>query len=144
MDQQYQVITGLCEPFFQHRRFKSEWVFRNKIAALNTNTYLSYDYVAIPNATFVLFNDYLQYLDSGGSDKVKKPLKYATDANFVCYRFYNNKMERFYIFGMPEVTKGYACLLGASDYNEQKRIYATVVITRKGDERKASLAWIQF
>ncbi|HEY9259378.1 hypothetical protein [Chitinophaga sp.] len=140
----YQVITGICEPFQLQRRTKSEWVFRNKIAALNTNTWLSYDYIPGAAASFVLFNDYLQYLDTGGSDKVRKPLKFATDANFVCYRFYKGKMERMYLFGMPEVTKGYACMMGAADYNAQNGVYATVLISRKGLEKKANIAWISF
>lgn len=140
----YQTITGVCEPFYQQRRAKSEWVFRNKIAALNTNTYLSYDYLTIPGASFVLFNDYLQYLDTGGQDKVRKPLKYAADANFVCYRFYNGKMERLFLFGTPEVTKGYYCMMGAADYRPDNRVYATVMISRKGTEKKAAIAWVQF
>ncbi|HWV68987.1 hypothetical protein, partial [Chitinophaga sp.] len=140
----YQVITGVCEPFQLQRRSKSEWVFRNKIAALNTNTWLSYDYIPVPGVSFVLFNDYLQYLDTGGQDKVRKPLKFAADANFVCYRFYNGKMERLFLFGMPEVTKGYACMMGAADYNAQTRMYATVLISRKGQEKKANIAWIKF
>ncbi|MCW3465635.1 hypothetical protein [Chitinophaga nivalis] len=139
-----QVIMGICEPFLQHRRNKSEWVFRNKIAALNTNTYLSYDYISIPDASFVLFNDYLQYLDSGGQEKTRKPLKYAADANFVCYRFYAGKMERLFLFGAPEVTKGYAGMMGAADYNADNRVYATVIISRQGSEKKANIAWIQF
>lgn len=140
----YQVITGMCEPFQLQRRAKSEWVFRNKIAALNTNTWLSYDYISRPAASFVLFNDYLQYLDTGGSDRVRKPLKFAADANFVCYRFFNGKMERLYLFGMPEVTKGYACMMGAADYNAQSASYATVLVSRKGTERTAQIAWIKF
>ncbi|MEV4884966.1 hypothetical protein MRBLMN1_003499 [Chitinophaga ginsengisegetis] len=140
----YQVITGVCEPFQLQRRSKSEWVFRNKIAALNTNTWLSYDYIPVPDVSFVLFNDYLQYLDTGGQDKVHKPLKYATDANFVCYRFYKGKMDRLFLFGTPEVTKGYACMMGAADYNAQTRMYATVLVSRKGLEKKANIAWIKF
>ncbi|MFY0255614.1 hypothetical protein ACDQ55_16850 [Chitinophaga sp. 30R24] len=140
----YQVITGICEPFQLQRRSKSEWMFRNKIAALNTNTYLSYDYIPGQSAAFVLFNDYLQYLDTGGQDRVRKPLKYAVDANFVCYRFYNGKMERLFLFGMPEVTKGYACMMGAADYNAAVGTYATLLISRKGLEKKANIAWIKF
>lgn len=140
----YQVITGICEPFQLQRRTKSEWMFRNKIAALNTNTWLSYDYIPRPDVSFVLFNDYLQYLDTGGSDKVRKPLKFATDANFVCYRFYKGKMERMFLFGVPEVTKGYACMMGAADYDAQSGVYATVLISRKGLDKKANIAWIKF
>jgi len=140
----YQVITGVCEPFQLQRRSKSEWVFRNKIAALNTNTWLSYDYIPGQEMAFVLFNDYLQYLDTGGQDKVRKPLKFAVDANFVCYRFYKGKMERLYLFGMPEVTKGYACMMGAADYNAKTHQYATVLVSRKGLEKKANIAWIKF
>ncbi|MBS0029641.1 hypothetical protein [Chitinophaga hostae] len=140
----YQVVTGVCEPFQLQRRAKSEWVFRNKIAALNTNTYLSYDYIPGADLSFVLFNDYLQYLDTGGQDKVRKPLKFAADANFVCYRFYKGKMERLFLFGMPEVTKGYACMMGATDYLPQSRQYATILISRSGLEKKANIAWIKF
>ncbi|MBV7529989.1 hypothetical protein [Chitinophaga sp. sic0106] len=140
----YQVITGTCQPFFQQRRSKSEWSFRNKIAALNLNTYVSYDFLNFPDVTFMLFNDYLQYLDTGGSDKVKKPLKFAEDANFVCYRYYNKKIERMYLFGMPEVTKRYACMLGASDYNAGSRTYATILLKREGTVKKAAIAWIGF
>ena len=139
----YQVITGVCEPFQLQRRHKSEWVFRNKIAALNTNTYLSYDYIPAPDGTFIFFNDYLQYLDTGGQDKVRKPLKFAIDANFVCYRFQGGKMEKLFLFGTPEVTKGYACMMGAADYNAQTRTYATVVISRNSLEKKANVAWIK-
>ncbi|RFS19100.1 hypothetical protein DVR12_25165 [Chitinophaga silvatica] len=140
----YQVINGVCEPFQLQRRSKSEWIFRNKIAALNTSTYMSYDFIQIPNASFVLFNDYLQYLDTGGQDRVRKPLKYAIDANFVCYRFYNGKIDKLMLFGNPETTKGYGCMMGAADYNADKKIYATLLISRKGQERKANIAWIQF
>lgn len=140
----YQVITGICEPFQLQRRLKSVWGFRNKIAALNTNTYMSYDLVQVPGASFILFNDYLQYLETGGADRVRKPLKYAVDANFVCYRFYNGKMERLFLFGTPETTKGYACMMGAADYNTATKSYATVLISRKGLDKKANIAWIQF
>ena len=139
----YQVITGVCEPFQLQRRHKSEWAFRNKIAALNTNTYLSYDYISAPGGTYVFFNDYLQYLDTGGQDKVRRPLKFATDANLVCYRFNGGRMEKMFLFGMPEVTKGYACMMGAADYNAQARTYAAIVISRDGTEKKANIAWIQ-
>jgi len=140
----YQVITGTCQPFFQHRRSKSEWSFRNKIAALNLNPYVSYDFLNFPDVTFMLFNDYLQYLDTGGSDRVKKPLKFADDASFVCYRYYNKKIERMYLFGMPEVNKRYACMLGASDYNAATRTYATILLKREGTVKKAAIAWIGF
>ncbi|MEC5144615.1 hypothetical protein [Chitinophaga sp. 212800010-3] len=140
----YQTITGICEPFQLQRRTKSEWVFRNKIAALNTNTWLSYCFIQIPDADFVLFNDYLQYLETGGQDRVRKPLKYATDANFVCYRFYKGKMERLFLFGMPEVTKGYACMMGAADYNPRTRVYSTLLVSRSNETRNAKIAWITF
>ncbi|NSL86539.1 hypothetical protein ECE50_006840 [Chitinophaga sp. Mgbs1] len=139
-----QSITGVCEAFSLHRRAKSEWAFRNKIAALNTNTYLSYDYVATPDANFVLFNDYLQYLDGGGQEKTRKPLKYAADANFVCYRFYGGKMERLFIFGQPEVKKGFYCMMGAAAYDESTRVYATIMLSRTEKEKVARIAWIKF
>jgi hypothetical protein len=138
-----QVVNGICEPFYLQRKAKGEWSFRNKIQALNTNTYLSFEYLKGPQATFVLFNDYLQYLEKGGAEKARKPLKYANDANLVCYRFENGHMQQTFPFGTPEADKGYYCMLGASDYAAQENIYATVMISRTGTEKKAYIAWIQ-
>ncbi|NIG56147.1 hypothetical protein [Chitinophaga sp. Cy-1792] len=140
----YQVVTGVAQPFFQHRRSKSEWTFRNKIAALNLSPYVSYDFINKPDVTFMVFNDYLQYLDTGGADKTKKPLKFADDASFVCYRYTEKRIERLYLFGMPEVTKRYACILGASDYNAGSHTYATILLSRNGTVKTAALAWIEF
>lgn len=139
----WQVITGRCEPFYQHRRTKGEWVFRNKIAALNTNTFLSYDFVDAPHGLFFFFNDYLQYLEGGGEQR-RKPLKFMTDANFVCYRYAYDKWERTFPFGIPAADKNYYCMLGAGTYDTEKRIYATVMISGKEGVKQAQVAWITF
>lgn len=138
-----QVVNGICEPFYLQRKVKGEWSFRNKIQALNTNTYLSFEYLRGTQATFLFFNDYLQYLEKGGSEKARKPLKYANDANLVCYRYQNGHVQRTFPFGVPDADKGYYCMLGASDYAAEGNIYATVMISRNGSDKKAYIAWLQ-
>lgn len=139
-----QVANGTYEPLYFHRKKKGQWFFRNRIQVLNTTPYLSYEYLPTPKATYIIFNDYLAYLDQGGTYQDKKPMRYLTEANTVCYRCTDASQERLFLFGTPETFKGYYCMLGASDYDEKKYTYATIMITRKGEEKKACIAWVKF
>jgi hypothetical protein len=139
-----QVANGTYEPLYFHRKKKGQWFFRNRIQVLNTTPYLSYEYLPTPKATYIIFNDYLAYLDQGGTYQDKKPMRYLTEANTVCYRCTDANQERLFLFGTPETFKGYYCMLGASDYDEKKYTYATIMITRKGEEKKACIAWVKF
>lgn len=139
-----QVANGTYEPLYFHRKKKGQWFFRNRIQVLNTTPYLSYEYLPTPKATYIIFNDYLAYLDQGGTYQDKKPMRYLTEANTVCYRCTDANQERLFLFGTPETFKGYYCMLGASDYDDKKYTYATIMITRKGEEKKACIAWVKF
>jgi hypothetical protein len=139
-----QVANGTYEPLYFHRKKKGQWFFRNRIQVLNTTPYLSYEYLPTQKATYIIFNDYLAYLDQGGTYQDKKPMRYLTEANTVCYRCTDASQERLFLFGTPETFKGYYCMLGASDYDEKKYTYATIMITRKGEEKKACIAWVKF
>lgn len=136
-----QIANGLYDPLFLYRRKKGQWMFRNRIQALNTTPYLSFDYLNTTHGNYILFNDYLAYLDPGGVYTDKKPLRYLIEANVVCY---NTAGERLFLFGTPETYKGYYCMLGASDYKQEKSQYVTILITRKGETRQANIAWVQF
>jgi hypothetical protein len=138
-----QIANGAYEPFYLQRKQKGQWVFRNRIQALNTTPYLSYEYLPTQHGTYILFNDYLMYLDPGGMAGEKKPLRYLTEANTVCYRA-DALQERIFLFGNPETFKGYYCMFGASDFLADKNTYATILITRKGEEKKAAIAWVTF
>lgn len=139
-----QVANGVYEPLYLQRKQKGQWVFRNRIQALNTTPYLSFEYLPTRNGIYIIFNDYLQYLDPGGSYMDKRPMRYLTEANTVCYRCNDSTQERLFLFGTPETFKGYYCMLGASDYQIEKSTYVTIMITRKGEEKKACIAWVEF
>jgi hypothetical protein len=136
-----QIANGLYDPLFLYRRKKGQWMFRNRIQVLNTTPYLSFDYLNTAHGNYILFNDYLAYLDPGGVYTDKKPLRYLTEANAVCY---NAAGERLFLFGTPETYKGFYCMLGASDYKQEKSQYVTILVTRKGEARQANIAWVQF
>ncbi|WP_343690644.1 hypothetical protein [Chitinophaga sp.] len=136
-----QIANGLYDPLFLNRRKKGQWMFRNRIQALNTTPYLSFDYLPTAKGNYLLFNDYLAYLDPGGVYTDKKPLRYLTEANTVCY---NAAGERLFLFGTPETYKGFYCMLGASDFRQERGQYVTILITRKGETRQANIAWVQF
>lgn len=139
-----QIANGTFEPLYFQRRKKGQWIFRNRIQVLNTTPYLSYDYLPAPKANYIIFNDYLAYLDPGGTAMDKKPMRYLYEANTVVYKCTPTGQERLFLFGTPETYKGYYCMLGASDYDEKKTTYATLMITRKGEDKKACVAWVKF
>lgn len=139
-----QVANGGFSPLYIQRRNKGEWIFRNRIAAVHNTAYMSFEHIPVPGADYVLYNDYLQQLDRGGTDDARKPLRYITDANLVCYRYTSGNSERLFLFGTPEYGKGYYCILGAAHYNADRQVYATIMISRQGTTQQAQLAWIRF
>ncbi len=85
--------------------------FRNRIQVLNTTLIFRMNILPTPKATYIIFNDYLAYLDQGGTHQDKKPMRYLTEANTVCYRCTDANQERLFLFGTPETFKGYYCML---------------------------------
>jgi hypothetical protein len=139
-----QVANGFFQPLYLQRKNRGTWVFRNRVPALNTTPYLSFDLVHTDHGDYTLFNDYIQHLDRGGTFEGRKPLRYLSEANAVCYRYHKGKGERLFLFGTPETDKAYYCMLGASDRNVSTSAYATILISRTGAEKKAQIAWIKF
>jgi hypothetical protein len=139
-----QIANGLYDPLFLYRRAKGQWIFRNRIQALNTTPFLSYEYLSTAHGTYILFNDYLQYLDPGGVYTEKKPMRYLAEANTVCYKVGDSNTEKLFLFGTPETYKGYYIMLGAGDFKQAKSQYVTMLFTRKGETKQANIAWIQF
>jgi hypothetical protein len=139
-----QVANGFFEPLYLQRRNRGAWVFRNRKAALNTTPYMSFDLLHTNHGDYTLFNDYILHLDRGGAFEEKKPFRYLTEANAICYHYAKGKGERLFLFGTPATDKAYYCMLGASDRNTEGNLYATILLTRTGAERKAQIAWIRF
>ncbi|KAA2238639.1 hypothetical protein F0L74_20660 [Chitinophaga agrisoli] len=139
-----QVANGGFQPLYLQRKNRGAWVFRNRVPALNTTPYLSFDYIHTAHGDYTLFNDYLQFLDRGGQFEDRKPLRYLTEANIICYYHSGAQTERMFLFGKPETDKAYYCMLGASDRKAGENKYATILITRTAAEKKAQIAWITF
>jgi hypothetical protein len=139
-----QVANGAFGPLYLQRKNRGTWVFRNRIAALNTTPYLSFDLVHTSHGDYTFFNDYIQHLDRGGTFEDKKPLRYLAEANTICYRYDKGVGERLFLFGTPMTDKAYYCMLGASDRSMAGDQYATILITRTAAGKKAQIAWITF
>jgi hypothetical protein len=139
-----QIANGAFGPLYLQRKNRGTWVFRNRVPALNTTPYLSFDLVHTTHGDYTFFNDYIQHLDRGGTFENKKPLRYLVEANTVCYHYEKGKGERLFLFGTPQTDKAYYCMLGASDRNTGSNRYATILITRTGTDKKAQIAWISF
>jgi len=139
-----QMANGAFDPLYVQRRNRGSWVFRNRMPALNTAPYLSFDYIHTAHGDYTLFNDYIQSLDRGGVFEDRKPLRYLTEANIVCYYHSGAQTERMFLFGKPETDKAYYCMLGAADRKPAENKYVTILISRTASERKAQIAWINF
>ena len=54
-------------------------------------------------------------------------------------------MDKFYLFGDPEVKKNTArCYIASSDYNAETNTYATIIVERDDKDEHAKIAWIKF
>lgn len=142
-----QSAAGTYEPFYQYRRNKTEWSFRNRTSGPTVNGFLSYAFVQNTKGDYFLYNQ-LVSTTPGDYTVATRPLRAITDAGLVCYHYVDGQMLQLQLFpprtSLTEAPKFYACMLDASADDATRNRYATVMIEHNDTERKAYLAWISF
>ncbi|HEY0273312.1 MAG TPA: hypothetical protein VGC22_09015, partial [Chitinophaga sp.] len=142
-----QSAAGTYEPFYQYRRNKSEWSFRNKNAVAGVNGYLSYAFVQNKKGNYFLYNQVVS-TTPGDYTVATRPLRAITDAGLACYRYADGRLQPLKLFppqaALPEAPKFYACMLDAAAEDPSGNCYATVMVAHNDTVRKAYLAWIVF
>ncbi len=138
-----QVAVGHMEPFYISSRSKGRWI--NLLGAADYNSYLSFDYLSTEKNRYLLLNDIPQNFEKE-EDELKR--NEATDVNkmsTVCYTLNGSKVNKFYLFGVPESKdQRAACQIEASDYQQSTNTYATILVERNGRDREAKMVWVKF
>ncbi|PUZ20644.1 hypothetical protein GA0116948_113113 [Chitinophaga costaii] len=142
-----QSAAGTYQPFYQYRRNKSEWSFRNRNTMAGVNGYLSYAMVQNKKGNYFLYNQ-LVSTTPGDYSVATRPLRTISEAGLVCYHYVDGQLLQLKLFPPPptllEAPTFYACMLDAAAEDAVKNCYATVMIAHNDTVRKAYLAWIVF
>jgi hypothetical protein len=139
-----QMANGLIDPLYVSHKSKGLWSYRGAggMFVLNNNAFLSFDYVSTDRKRYVLYNDYTENLDRTG--KKRKTVVAISDANTVCYELDNGRATQSYLFGNPGKDAAKFCYIESSHFLPETKTYATLMMTRDGRKKQASIAWVKF
>ncbi len=126
-------------PFEQYYREK------NAISGRTTCEYFSYNLVSTATSHYVIFNDLKDNFSKLPSEKLA-PMKPGDDAQIVCHRITNGEIKKFPLFDELKQSKNYEhrAIISSSNFRSSDNTYAVLLFERKGREKKARIAWVQF
>ena len=152
-DAQGQAIDGLC---IRRGTSSSNWFnalnngrnggqpLAHAAAGWADPGYFAYDYVQTPKGRFVFFNDHPANFERD-AEKTPKFLTGVSDANTICYRVVGDEVSKFYLFGQPDKSfdNRFANFMSAS-YDQNRHLYAVMVVEKNGRKKQSRLAWVGF
>lgn len=143
-----QQANGLIDPLYISHKSKGHWSYRGGIGnpmIVNNNAFMSFDYVNANANRYILFNDYTENFHKGEDAKRKKVVVAISEANTVCYKLNNGKMDKYFLFGAPkEDNESKFCYIESSHFMKDNNTYATLMMDRKGRKKQAQIAWVTF
>lgn len=128
-------------------RRMSNWNFRGRGASYNNlSGFYSYDYMFIKDKEYVIYNDNVENTESEEETvKSNKKMGRISLANTVYAYKDGNKVVKSYLFGDPKgKDENRFCQLEMNTVSEDGRSLATMMIERKGRDKKAYIVWINF
>ncbi|MCD6062527.1 MAG: hypothetical protein K0R82_438 [Flavipsychrobacter sp.] len=142
-----QQANGIIDPLYVSHKSKGHWSYRGggNPMVLNNNAFMSFDYVNANTNKYVVFNDYTENFHKGEDAKRKKVVVAISDANTVCYKLNNGKIDKYFLFGAPkEDNEAKFCYIESSHFMKDNNTYATLMMDRKGRKKQAQIAWVKF
>ncbi len=143
-----QHTGSLLRPYFIYRRPQTDWNFRRVF--FKTGTYnegfLSYDYMFVNNVGYSIFNDVpVNVSDSTENYRRKKTMVAVSAVNTVIAYCDGDKVKKTFLFGDPgRKDEARFSLLEMNAYSDDNKSLATLMIERKGNDKKAYIVWITF
>jgi hypothetical protein len=142
-----QVCNGLFDPLYLARKKKGLWSYRKggNFANINNNAFLSFDYVSTEKGRYILFNDLPENIEKEEGQRKRKPVKFVSETNTVCYRMKSGTPEKFYLFGQPSSGRDSRfCYVESSHFLPERNTYATLLMRRDSGKKEAVIAWVHF
>lgn len=142
-----QLSDGIIPTMYLAEKQKGYWSYRHTnrmFARLETNAYMSFDYVNTDKANYILFNDYPVNAEKEEGDK-RKVVQAISGSNTMVYKLADGKITKEYLFGKPsDDDKSIFSNIESSSFMKNTNTYATIVVKRDGRDKKAQIAWVTF
>jgi len=106
--------------------------------------FYSFDFISTGSGRYTIFNDHPKNFERD-AEKSPKTLQGVSDANTICYRLTGGQTSKFYFFGEPDDTfDNRLALITSGDFSETLGDYAVMIIEKKGRNKQARIAWVNF
>ncbi|UYQ91981.1 hypothetical protein MKQ68_18000 [Chitinophaga horti] len=141
-----QTVETTLDMFEVNTRRLSNWNFRAKAGFKNISGFYSYDYLLANGRDYVIYNDYPKNTDAASeTSKSKKTVRYISDANTIYAYFDGKSMVKSYLFGEPKnKSESRFCQLEMNTWSEDEKTLATMMIEKRGRDKKAYIVWMNF
>ncbi|MBV7531268.1 hypothetical protein [Chitinophaga sp. sic0106] len=142
-----QMAYSWLNPYYVYERSNGGFNFKKGFFGKSPNDgFFSFDCVYSGDKLLTIFNDNPQNMDEDNeSYKGKKTMKFMGDANTVLAWEEGGTVKKIYLFGDPgKKDEARFCKMEMNAFSADKKTLATMLIERKGKEKRAYLAWMQF
>lgn len=135
-----QLVNSPIHPSALGAHGRDKALFRNKIDQDYLSQFGSVDFVSSNRNQYLIYND---------ANKNFGEIVYTSDSvyrfdytNTSCYKINRKKeIKRICLFGTPGQDESKYSFIESADYDEQKNLYATLMVHRKGTAYTTHLAW---
>ncbi|WP_291912553.1 hypothetical protein [Chitinophaga sp. CB10] len=142
-----QVAYSWLDPLYVYDRSNGAFNFKKGFFGKSPNDgFFSFDCVYAGDKLLTVFNDNPQNMDEDDeSYKGKKAMKFMGDANTVLAWEEGGAVKKTYLFGDPgKKDEARFCKMEMNTFSQDKKTMATMLIERKGKDKRAYIAWIRF
>ncbi|MFY0253954.1 hypothetical protein ACDQ55_08380 [Chitinophaga sp. 30R24] len=143
-----QVTATWLNDLYIYRRPQTSWTFRRGILRSgNYNAgFFSYDYVFANNTGYTIFNESPDNTKEENENYRKKKghLSVSIDNTILAW-YADNTVKKAYLFGEPKKKdESRFSVLEMNTHSEDGKSLATLMLERKGNDKKAYIVWVNF
>jgi len=138
-----QIAIGDIAAFGVSNIHKGYWTYNESTRRINA-PYYSFDCVNTTTGNYIVFNEFPENFEKDDT-KRRNTMDRATTSSAVCYRYFNGKLDRWYLLAPPnDDDDNRFCYIQSGHYLKSKNTYATIIIDHQGRDKIAKIAWIKF
>lgn len=141
-----QETRVILDIFDLNKRNQSSWNFRGKSSFGNLSGFYSYDFFNANNKNYLIYNDYAENKEKEDENyKRKKKVNFVSKTNTICAIYDGKNIAKSYLFGDPgNKNESRFCQMEMMTKKEDGKSFATMMIERKGRDKKAYIVWVSF
>ncbi|NSL85300.1 hypothetical protein ECE50_000550 [Chitinophaga sp. Mgbs1] len=131
--------------FDLNKRNQSNWNFRGKgITGNNLSGFYSYDFFRANQKDYIIYNDYAINKENDNENyRSKKKVNFAGKTNTICAIYDGKDISKTYLYGEPQGNESRFSQMEMISRQDDGRSFATMMIERKGREKRAYIVWVK-